>query len=490
VSRGRHLVCVVSLVCVLAPVAAAQAPAGAPPTSLHVLKISAGPAGKEADGMFLLSEERTIFGRDHDREAIVMFEWEGAPGPHKLVAQWRSPDGNLGSTSAIEYVAKSRRFGAYWRLPISPGMPVGTWSIETTVDGQPAGRLTIDIRGEPVVAALVKRPLAQAELYERLNKSFVVIERTGPRGRPLEAGAGFVAAGRVYTSLATVDATETLHAVGADGKRHPLTSMQAWNRRQDWAVLVGGPALDASPPAAADDAARVGDRLFSMEGGTGGGRVLTDANLTGQNDSPSAGRRMIATILTGAGTVGAPVSNEYGEIVGIIGGGSAPGATRLMDILHNRAEMKGVSVIPLNLVRSNPDAPAEALSVMFQRGDLVLPITGEEHVVSGGFAKAITRAQTVQPSDQREQFSKDDKTFVTYVNWNPQERLRGQAILRVSDAENRTVIESKPGKLDVRKGQRVLSSWTLPVPPNGGIYRVDTLIDGKPIWRGFVRISQ
>ena len=79
------------------------------------------------------------------------------------------------------------------------GMPVGTWSIETTVDGQPAGRFTIEIRGEPVVAALVKRPLAQAELYERLNKSFVVIERTGPRGRALDPAAGFVAgAGRLH----------------------------------------------------------------------------------------------------------------------------------------------------------------------------------------------------------------------------------------------------------------------------------------------------
>ena len=60
-----------------------------------MLKIFAGPAGKEADGAFVLTEERTIFGRDDDREVIVMFEWDGVPGPHKLVAQWRSPDGSL-----------------------------------------------------------------------------------------------------------------------------------------------------------------------------------------------------------------------------------------------------------------------------------------------------------------------------------------------------------------------------------------------------------
>jgi hypothetical protein len=420
---------------------------------------------KEADGTFLLSEERTVFGRADDREVIVLFEWDGVPGPHKLVAQWRSPDGSLSSTSAIGYLANSRRFGGYWRLPISPAMPLGTWSIETTVDGQPAGRLTFEIKGEPVVAAVVKRPLAQAQLYERLNKSFVLIERAGRRGRQLEPAAGLVVeGGRIYTSLAAVDAAETLHAIAADGKRLPLTSMLAWNRRQDWAILGGGPVLDASLPVASPDAIKVGDRLFSMEGGAAGARVLTDGNLTGQND--------------------------YGDILGFVGGANAPGATGLMEILRYRAEMKGVSLVPLSLVRFKPDTPAEPLTALFQRGDLVAPLSGQENVTSGGFAKTITRSQTVQPSDQREQFSSADKTFVTYVNWNPLERLRGQAILRVFDVENRTVLESKPGKLDVRKGQYILSSWTLPVPPTAGVYRVDALIDGKPIWRGFVRISQ
>jgi hypothetical protein len=479
---ARHLRLVVALLGGFVSTAVAQTPASPAPAPVHVLKISAGPAGKEADGNFLLTEERTIFSRSGDREVIVLFQWDGVAGPHKLVAQWRSPDGGLGSSSALDYVARDRRFGGYWRLPISPAMPLGTWSIETTVDGQPAGRLTFEIKDEAVVPAVVKRPLVQADLYERLNKSFVVIERIGPRGRALEPAAGLVVGGgRIYTSLAAVDSAETLHAIAADGKRHPLTTMQAWNRRQDWAVLGSGPASDLSLPVAS----KVGDRLFSMEGGATGGRVLTDGNVTGQNDAPEVGRRLLATFQTGSGTVGAPVLNEYGELVGILGGGNAPGATRLLEILRYRAEMKGVSVVPLHLVRFNPDAPAEALSTLLERGQIVAALSGEEHVVSGGFAKAINKSQNVQASDQREQFSGADKTFVTYVNWNPQERLRGQAMLRVFDAENRIVMESKPGKLDVRKGQ-----YTLPVPPNVGLYRVDTLIDGKPIWRGFVRISQ
>jgi hypothetical protein len=486
--RSAHLLAA-SLMCLQGTLAAGQKPAGAP-DPVHVVRIVSGPAGKEADGTFVLSEERSVFGREADREVIVLFEWDGVPGPHKLIAQWRSPDGSLSSTSAIDYVAKGRRFGGYWRLPVSPVMPLGMWSIETTVDGQPAGRYTFEVKGEAVVAPVVKRPLAQAELYERLNRSFVVIERTGARGRQLEPAAGFVAAdGRVYTSMAAVDATEALHAITADGKRLPLTSMHGFNRRQDWAILGQGPPQEASLSVASPDAMKVGDRLFSMEGGSSGGRVLTDGNLTGQGGSAAAQQRLIAAFLTGSGAVGAPVLNEFGEVVGIIGGTHAAGATRLMEILRYRAEMKGVSIVPLHVIRFTPGASAESVATLFQRGELVAPLVNEENVVSGGFAKVVAKGQTVQLADQREQFSSQDKTFVTYVNWNPQERLRGQSMIRMFDSENRMVGESKPGKLDVRKGQFVLSSWTLSVPSAPGVYRADVLVDGRPNWRGFVRVT-
>ncbi len=486
----QHAHRILAALLVVVPVTArAQTPAAQPPVPVHVLKISAGPAGKEADGAFLLTEERTIFSRSDDREVIVLFQWEGAAGAHKLAAQWRSPDGNLGSTSSVDYVAKDRRFGVYWRLPISPVMPLGSWSIETTVDGQPAGRLSFEIKDERVVAAVVKRPLSQSELYERLSQSFVVIERIGARGRQLEGAAGLAVSGRVYTSLAAIDSAEAVYGVTADGKRLPLTDVVGLNRRQDWTVLAGVPASGEPLGVAAADGVKVGDRVFSMEGGAVGSRVLVEGTLTGQSESPSAGRRMLITLLTGPGTIGAPVVNEYGELIGIIGGVGMPGATRLIELLRARAETRALTLIPLNLIRFNPDQPGQSIATLLQKGELVAPLVGEEHVVSGGFAKAIGKAQTVQAIDQREQFSSQDKTFVTYVSWNPQVRVRGQGMIRVFDIDNRPVAESAPGKVDVRKGQFVLSSWTIPVPAPG-TYRVETLLDGKPFWRGFVRITQ
>ena len=97
----------------------------AQPAAVRVLKISSGPAGSETNGNFALSDERSVFSRTDDREVLVLFQWEGVPGPHRLVAQWRSPDSAVTSNSSIDYIARAQRFGAYWSLPLSPSMT--TW---------------------------------------------------------------------------------------------------------------------------------------------------------------------------------------------------------------------------------------------------------------------------------------------------------------------------------------------------------------------------
>src|SRR5262249_7277613 len=81
--------------------------------AVRVLQVSAGPAGADAPGGFALTEERSIFSRITDREVIVLFQWDGVAGSHKLAATWRSPDGSASSTSAFDYAARDRRFGAF-----------------------------------------------------------------------------------------------------------------------------------------------------------------------------------------------------------------------------------------------------------------------------------------------------------------------------------------------------------------------------------------
>jgi hypothetical protein len=456
---------------------------------LHVIRIASGPSGVESKGTFVFSEERSIFSAAHDREIIVLFQWDGLPGPHKLVAQWRSPDGGLTSTSAIDYIATERRFGAYWRLPVSPSMPSGTWSIDVTVDGQPAGRSTFKVRAEKVESAPVRRPYTTAELYERVNRVFVVVERSAGEGRPLDAMAGFlVGSGRVYTAMSAIDAATNVHALLPDSSRRQLTSVVAWNRPEGWAVLEPGSPPELPLPVAAADTLRVGDRCFSLEGSTGGGRVLVEFNVTGQVETPS-GRRFLLAVLNGTGTAGAPIVNEFGELVGMLGGANLAGATRLYDLLRYRGELRGIPVIPPDAIITPENASAQPIAELHRRGELAPPLTGDGHIISGGFASDIIKSPVVAPLDQRTDFSVQEKELVTFVTWNARTRVRGMALLQVRDARNRLVAETKPNKVDVRKGRQVLAYWRLPVPRQAGFYRVDLLIDGAAIWREFVRVT-
>ena len=77
-----------------------------------------------------------------------------------------------------------------------------------------------------------------------------------------------------------------------------------------------------------------------------------------------------------------------------------------------------------------------------------------------------------------------------FVTWGPQARLKGGLALKMYDETNHPVADSTPGKLDLRPGDRRLSSWRVPVPPRPGMYRADVVLDGVPIWRAFVRITE
>ncbi len=456
---------------------------------LHVLRIASGPTGSTTNDTFVLTEERSVFNREDDREIIVAFDWEGVPGPHRLVAEWRSQDGDVSSKSTIEYVAKGRRFGAFWRLPLSPTMPTGTWSIEATVDGQPGGRLTFEVTGRKVQPAVVKPTLAQNEVYRRLGGMFVGIERFSAAGRKLDSVSGFLGpGGRIYTTMAAVDDVDRIRGVLPDGSARDLGSLLAWNRRQDWAVIDAAPAAGIEFAVASAASVKVGDRCFSIEGSPSGGGVLTELSITGVRVFNQAeGGGWLATFIDGFGTPGAPVVNAHGELVGVVGT-AMPGGTRLEMIMRHRADLKGVPIVPFGAFRLREEDGGTLISDLRTRGDLIPALAREQNVLSGGFAREIARTNTVAPFDQRDEFSPQEKTLVIFVTWSPIEQLKGLANIRLFDADNRPVMESKPKKMNLRKGQMSLSSWEVPIASLSGLYRSDVMLDGKPIWRGFVSI--
>jgi hypothetical protein len=456
-----------------------------PAVPVHVLKISSGPSGNQVNGTFVLTSERSIFNRTDDREVIVLFEWDGVPGPHRLIAQWRSPDSSVTSNSAVDYVAKAPRFGAYWSLPLSASMSVGTWSIEATVDGVPAGRLTFEVTDSRVASSPSKPMFTQAALYERLDQATVVLRRSSKAARALGATSGFrPAVGLIYTAMSTLDNADEIHMVSHDGSEHPVTMVNAWNRGQHWAALSGGADVGVQPIAVAA-ATSVGTRCFSLDSTPPTGRVLSECSITGQS-TQGAGPSLIATFATGRGVPGAPVLNEFGELIGLVGDLGRTGETEVA--YSPGGSTLGTPIVPVRLINVDATATPVTLLDLRSRGVTIPAVISDEHAMSGGFGRVDAKGRLTS-TEHHDQLSMREKAFAVFVMWSPKERLRGQMIVRFFDPDNRVVAESKPAKVDLRKDQTSTSSWTLPMLTNPGTYRADVLLDNTPIWRGFLRIA-
>lgn len=236
------------------------------------------------DGRFVLSEERSAFSRVDDKELVATFQWEGSPGVHRMVATWRGPDGTVASSAPIEYQAKDRRFGAYWRFSLSPTMATGSWAVDVTVDGQPGGRISFEVKGEPVPAVATKRVLTQAQLFDTLNAMHVILQRSTSAGRTLDPAAALLGPeGRLYTVASVIDETDRLVAHSAQGEARPITTVVGWNRAGHWAVLGGGAPSSAPEPVPANQSViTIGDRCYALDGSPTGSRVLLEGSVSGR----------------------------------------------------------------------------------------------------------------------------------------------------------------------------------------------------------------
>ena len=471
--------------------ATGQAQSPPPAATFRIVAIAGGPRGAESGGLYRLDEIRSTFSRKNDSQVVVYFRWEGPPGRHRLAARWRGPGGAVSSLSEFEYDARDREFGAYWTLPLSPSTPIGSWAIDATINGLPSGSFAFEvIDADAPPAEMRRRPLDAAALYDRVRQLYAVIERSTPlliSGRTV----GGLAAGNdiVVTTFAAVDATDTLRVTLPDGSELPAEGLVAWNRRQGWALL-SVPAVaqarfqEAAPPS-------VGDRCYSVMGGPSGARILVDGTIVGS--SSAAGRPgVIAAFASGVARPGAPVLDQFGDLLGIVGGGSEQAVGSLAHRFAQASSdlgMQGGQIIPLSALPWQSAAEPITIAELRRRGVLMPPVTGD-HVLSGGFAREIARSPTVRPVDQRDEYSaREGGAIQAFITWEPRVRLKGAVALRLFDSENRPLGESKPKKSDLKRGEMVFANWQVSMPTTPGVYRVDVTLDGAALWRGFFRVT-
>jgi hypothetical protein len=453
----------------------------------QLVRSASGSRGRPENGRFLIEDPRVAFQAGKDRQVLVLFEWQGPSGHHRCQGRWKDPTGNVVYTSESNVDARGPRFGVYWGLSLPDTVATGTWVVEALVDGEPAGVHALQILKEAGAADVAtRRALSLAELYQRGLRDTLTLDVTGA-GRHFTSGY-FVSPELVATSLAGINAADTVRLVTPDGRALETREIAGWNVHEDWALLrfagAGG-----RPPSRAPQEPEVGDRMYFLDFQGGSERVIIETTLIGRS---ADGDLRLADVASEAGH-GAPVFNEYGEMVAVLAGSGVLGAGVL--------DMVGLSEAGYGIQtrgsRARPAVSASAAKVprtleeLEQSGVFVRPVVQTPHAVIGILGTRLEQRGAIPVAgNQRFRFSRSDRQCVVFVTWSPARKEDAIDHFELYDRDNRRIGGTDPKKLRLRTGRPFVQYWKIPLDPlKPGLYRVDVVLGTDPVWRSFFRLA-
>jgi hypothetical protein len=228
----------------------------------------------------------------------------------------------------------------------------------------------------------------------------------------------------------------------------------------------------------------------SFEAPTEGSLSIVSGEVSGMGEVPKLGPRL-SIAFNGAVTPGAPVLNEFGELIAFVPSGPI-GDHRVMlssVLLGNVPAPSAGEIVPISAIPPSNGVTA-SLADLAAAGAFVPRITEGTQVLSGGFSVSVQHAGArTQPVDQRVEFSQRDQSISTFITWDPKKKFKGMTTGRIYDDENRLLAEFKPIKLSLRPGDLILTSWQMGVPRRPAVYRVDVLLGSDVAWRGYFRVT-
>ncbi|MBI1750333.1 MAG: trypsin-like peptidase domain-containing protein [Acidobacteria bacterium] len=507
----RKFAIVVQLAVVLSMTASAQAPLAAQEAGgvqasgakYRVLRAVSGSKGSQQGGRYVIEDPRTVFHVPADKQVIVYFEWEGPPGHHRFEGFWKNPEGKVSVISDFEYDSRERRFGGYWSLLLSENMPTGLWTLEARVDGELSGAHTFQVvaDGKPaeIAATPARVPLTPAEIYKRALATSVFIQKLDASGIKFSTGSGFfIGENLVVTAFQVIDGAASLRVLLPGGNTVTTNQVVAFHRRQDWAILKVEAGTIPALPRAPADSWTVGDRCYSLDVPAEGNHVIVDADIIGKNTFPGAGERLNLSFASARAAVGAPLLNEYGELIGVTGGSLIPGANTLqgtrfgypIGALELGGALRGMMAVPITLVSLNPPRMG-TLAELAQAGHMTPPLLGHENVMSGTLSAEILRnEQLPRAVKEKSEFSRKEGQFFILLGVDPKEKRKTLVSLKVYDLDNRLIVQSESNSRDFRPGVLKFMDWKFPIATmTPGIYRLDVCFDQDPAWRTFFRIT-
>jgi len=484
-----------------------QAAGGAAVTGpkFRVLRSVSGTSGTEKDDRLVIDNPKTIFHLGQDHKIMVYFEWEGPVGPHKFEGLWKNPAGKVVIISDFQYSATTTQFAGYWTMLLSGSEPTGVWTLEARIDGEAAGSFPFQVvsepGAEPPTPPPARQPLTPAEIYQRALAASVYVDKFDARGKPVGRGSGFyLGDGRLVTAFQNIDGAKQVRVVFGEGRTIEATQVLARNRWQDWAVLPVNAPKVAGLPRAHSKSWTIGTVAYYLEVSTGSSRVITDTTIVGENTFPRAGDRLNLSASPDRAAIGSPLLNEYGEVIGMVGGSLAPGTNLLESYLLAMAPSNAGGggilryglAVPVTLIPAASDHTAPAtFDELTHNGEMLPLLTAPEKVAFGEFVLTLDKHRGMLTSrGSRQQFSHRDGKIYVYVNWDPNTKFKGVATMALFDVENRLLGQSKPLKVNLHFGEIAAGIWNItPASLPSGTYRVDVSLGDDLVWRRFFRLT-
>lgn len=476
--------------------------ASATGSTFRMIRANSGTKGVERDGRFFIEDPRTQFHAGEDHKVIVYCEWEGPTGPHKFEALWKNPDGKVMVVSDFQYEPHKSPFSGYWSMLLDDNPPIGFWTLDARIDGEAAGTYSFEVAAGPATSPVphVRIPPSASEVYHQTEAITVYVEKLDSAGRPISRASGFfMAPNRVLTTFGIIDGAVEMRVSLAGGKSITTSQIASWNRWQDWAVLIVDAPGILPLKSASEKFGDVGDHCYSMGISSVGMRVISQVTIIGDSNQPPAGRRWSLSVPFDSVAAGGPVLNEFGEVIGLLGGNILPGmtsaapssTTRVLPISGSALPAPAAFAVPIGMVKlPESGTSTTTLANLTATSQFIVALQDQDKVNFGALALGMEKKNGPSwPRDTRDVFSHSDGQVVLFINWNLKPKLKGVTTAKFYDLNNHEVGELRPINLNAHPDSLSSTYWPVSFaafPP--GIYRVDVFFGETPVWREFFRI--